>query len=62
MYNILKELEMHDIIKRVKANSSNIIYFNPFLYASGGIVHNDTFKLFEESIFNPTNNGMATTD
>lgn len=62
IYNILKELEMHDIIKRVKANNSNVIYFNPFLYASGGIVHSDTFKLFEESIFNPTNNEMATTD
>lgn len=62
VYNILKELEMYDIIKRVKANNSNIIYFNPFLYASGGIIHSDTFKLFEKSVFNPTNNGMATTD
>lgn len=62
VYNILKELEMYNIIKRVKANNKSVIYFNPFLYASGGIIHSDTYKLFENSVFNPINNSMATTD
>lgn len=62
VYNILKELETFDIVKRVKANNSTIIYFNPFLYASGGIIHSDTFKLFKNSAFNPDSNDIATTD
>lgn len=62
IYNILKELEMYDIIKRIKVNNSCIICLNPFLYASGGIIHSDTFRLFEKSVFNPTNNDMTTTD
>lgn len=62
LYKALKELEYYDIIKRVKANNSTVIYFNPFLYASGGIIHSDTFKLFEKSVYNPSNNSIATTD
>lgn len=62
LYKTLKELEMYDIIKRIKTNSVTVIYFNPFLYASGGIVHSDTYKLFENSVFNPINNNLDTTD
>lgn len=62
LYKTLKELEMYDIIKRIKTNSVTVIYFNPFLYASGGIVHSDTYKLFENSAFNPINNNLDTTD
>lgn len=62
LYKVIKELESFDIIKRIKTNSVTVIYFNPFLYASGGIVHSDTYKLFEDSAFNPSNNSLATTD
>lgn len=62
LYKVIRELESFDIIKRIKVNNSSVVYFNPFLYSSGGIIHKDTFKMFENSIFNPSNNNLATTD
>lgn len=53
MFQILKELENNDIIKKVKINGQTIIYFNPFLYCCGKYVHQDTYELFKDSIYNP---------
>jgi hypothetical protein len=48
---ILKELEYLEIIKRVKRGRNNIIFFNPFLYASGLDIEIATIQLFENSLF-----------
>lgn len=53
LYEGLNELENNDIIKRVKSNGQIVIYFNPFLYASGTIIHEDTYELFKYSEYNP---------
>lgn len=53
LYEGLNELENNDIIKRVKSNGQIVIYFNPFLYASGTIIHDDTYELFKYSEYNP---------
>lgn len=55
MYEILKELEKHDVIKRIDLNGFPVIYFNPFLYSCGGLVDRDTYNYFEDSIYNPIN-------
>lgn len=62
MFEILKELEKNDVIKRVRQAKEIVIYFNPFLICSGAMVHCDTYKLFENSVFNPKNNDMPTID
>lgn len=53
MFQILKELEDNYIIKRAKNGKDLIIYFNPFLFCAGGLVHKDTYKLFEYNPYNP---------
>ena len=55
IYEILKELEYYDVIKRVKLNGEYIIYFNPFLYASGFVTEKSTYDLFKISTYNPLN-------
>nr|WP_156736285.1 hypothetical protein [Mycobacterium sp. E3298] len=52
IYEVMNELENLNIIKREKVNGKLIIYFNPFLH-SCGLVDTETYKLFENSIFNP---------
>lgn len=54
LYEILKELESKDIIKREKINGSLVIYFNPFLL-SCGYVDFETYKMFRKSNYNPIN-------
>jgi hypothetical protein len=51
MEKVLKELEYYEIIKRVKKGVQNWIYFNPFLYASGGVIEITTVRLFEKSLY-----------
>ena len=58
VYNVLKELENHGVIKKINLNGEIVIYFNPFLYCGGGVVHKDTYKLFEDSIYNPLNKNI----
>jgi hypothetical protein len=53
MFEILKELEEKYIIKRSKNGKDLIIYFNPFLFCSGGVIHNDTYELFRYNPYNP---------
>lgn len=48
IHNILKELEKHEIIKRVNLGNKIIIYFNPFLVC-GGFVSKDTYEMFKKS-------------
>lgn len=60
LYSLFKQLEAMDIIKRVKMNNCTVIYFNPFLYASGGIVHEDIYDMFKSSLYNPDNNKLDT--
>ena len=55
IYEVFKELEQLQVIKKVKLNGEIIIYFNPFLYASGGVVYKDTYEMFKGSIYNPQN-------
>ena len=51
----LKDLEYHQITKRVKVNGQMIIYFNPFLVCSGYCVDHIVYELFKDSIYNPIN-------
>lgn len=53
MFEILKELEEKHIIKRTKNGKDLIIYFNPFLFCAGGLVHQDTYELFKFNPYNP---------
>jgi len=53
LYQALAELEEKEVIKRVKSNGQTLIYFNPFLYVSGGYVEVDTYELFKHSQYNP---------
>lgn len=55
LINTLKELEKQFIIKRIKRNGQLIIYFNCFLYCAGYCVERDTYQIFKNSIYNPTN-------
>jgi hypothetical protein len=52
LYEILKELEQYEIIKRKKVNGQMVIYMNPFLHSTG-LVHEDTYKMFKDSGYNP---------
>lgn len=54
MTRTIKKLEQLEVIKVVKGgNRPPIIYFNPFLYAAGREVSNDTFNMFCKSRYNP---------
>lgn len=55
IYKIFKELESLFLIKKIKLNGCTIIYFNPFLICSGGIVAEETYQLFKESEYNIIN-------
>lgn len=52
LYEILSSLESNNIIVREKLLGELVIFFNPFL-TSCGLVSLDTYKLFENSIYNP---------
>lgn len=54
LYETLKELEQYEIIKRKKINGKLVIYINPFLHSTG-LVHEDTYKMFKDSGYNPYN-------
>ena len=56
MYDILKELEYYEIIKRQKESGGVAIYFNPFLYCSGKVVQKTTYDLFKNSMYKPESN------
>lgn len=62
VFSLLNELEQKDVICRCKLNGDTIIYFNPFLYASGTSIHVDTVKMFKDSIYNPQNNSADKRD
>jgi len=55
LYNIFKELEYYDIIKRKKEGNISVIYFNPFLYCAGKLVEIETYNMFKDSVFNSSN-------
>lgn len=55
LYEIYKELEKYEIIKRKKINGQMVIYLNPFLH-SCGLVDIETYNLFETSVYNPNVN------
>lgn len=51
---IVNSLEEKEIVKVVKGgNRPPIIYFNPFLYAGGREVKNETCNMFVDSQYNP---------
>jgi hypothetical protein len=54
-YEALKNLEKLDIIKREKVGGQTIVYINPFLFASGGIIERSTLEKFKDSFYNPNN-------
>jgi hypothetical protein len=54
IYEVFNELEGLNIIKKEKIGTRFVIYLNPFLH-SCGLVDKDTYKIFEDSIFNPLN-------
>jgi len=58
MYEVFKELEKIDLIKRKKINGQLIIYINPFLH-SCGLVDSETYNLFKDSLYNPINRGIV---
>jgi hypothetical protein len=50
----IKNLERLEVIKVIKGgNVPPVIYFNPFLFASGREIANDTFLMFCKSKYNP---------
>jgi len=51
IYEILKELGYHDVIKRIKSGKNNLIYFNPYIYCGGKEVVFETAVLFRNSIY-----------
>jgi hypothetical protein len=51
IYEILKELEKFEVVKREKNGKGILVYFNPYLY-SVGLVDLETVKLFMGSIYN----------
>jgi hypothetical protein len=55
LYEVLKELENAELIKRKKINGQLVIYINPFLY-NRGYVDIHTIEIFKNSKFNPDNN------
>jgi hypothetical protein len=52
LFEVYKELEKLEVIKRKKFNGQTIIYINPFLHSSG-LVDTETYNLFKDSIYNP---------
>jgi hypothetical protein len=54
LYEVLKELENADLIKREKINGQIVIYVNPYLF-NRGFVDYDTIQMFKGSGYNPTN-------
>lgn len=54
LYEVLKELENADIIKREKINGQIVIYVNPYLF-NRGFVDYDTIQMFKGSGYNPAN-------
>ena len=54
LYEVYKELEYLDVIKRVKVNGQWIIYINPFLHSTGLVVK-VTYEMFKGSLYNPEN-------
>lgn len=54
MTRTMKKLEELEVVKVVKGgNKPPVIYFNPFLYAAGREVSNETFNMFCKSRYNP---------
>jgi hypothetical protein len=50
----IKNLERLEVIKVIKGgNVPPVIYFNPFLFASGREISEDTYQMFCKSKFNP---------
>lgn len=54
LYEVLKELESADLIKREKINGQIVIYVNPYLF-NRGFVDYDTIQMFKDSSYNPVN-------
>lgn len=52
LYDVLKELETAELIKRKKINGQLVIYINPYIYCCG-LVDHDTLELFKTSTYNP---------
>lgn len=55
LYEVFKELESNNVIKRENVHGGLTIYFNPFLYSCGGIVDIETYNKFRNSLYNPLN-------
>jgi hypothetical protein len=53
LYEVLKELETADLIRRKKINGQLVIYINPYIYCCG-LVDYETIEIFEDSMYNPT--------
>jgi hypothetical protein len=51
--NTINSLEEKDIIKTEQIGNRRVIYFNPFLISTGGIIEVETYSKFENSKFNP---------
>lgn len=51
--NTINSLEQKQIIKTEQIGNRRIIYFNPFLISTGGIIDIDTYTKFQFSRFNP---------
>jgi hypothetical protein len=54
LYDVLKELETADLVKRKKINGQLVIYINPYIYCCG-LVDHDTLEIFKDSSYNPIN-------
>lgn len=61
LYEVYKELEKLEVIKREKINGQMVIYINPFLH-SCGLIDTETYKLFKDSLYNPINRGEKLQD
>jgi len=48
LYQVFKELEKEELIKKIKDGHGFIIYINPFVICSG-LVHIDTYNMFKNS-------------
>jgi hypothetical protein len=54
---VVKELEYYDVIKVVTRHKlPPVIYFNPFLFCAGKVVHSYTYSMFQDSIYSPMKN------
>jgi hypothetical protein len=52
LYEVYKELEKLDVIRREKVNGQMVIYLNPFLH-SCGLVDKNTYDKFKDTQYNP---------